>query len=82
MIRQLTVDFNEETDDGLIVAHERDAVPGTLIAVGERLVVGGDDAGVCRAEIAGRGPASGLLFVRLLDERLCEERDGVSGQTR
>ncbi|MGH8884325.1 MAG: hypothetical protein ACRDYX_03960 [Egibacteraceae bacterium] len=82
MIRQLTVDFNEEIDDGLILANERDAVPGTRIAVGERVIVGDDDAGACHAEIVDHDPVSGVLFVRLLDDRLSDERDGVSGQTR
>lgn len=72
MRRQLTVDFNEELDDGLLLAHDRDAVPGTQITVGTRLTVGDDDAGVCLAEVVEYEPTSGVLTVRLLEDQLSD----------
>jgi hypothetical protein len=72
MTRQLTVDFNEELDDGLLLANDRNAAPGARIAVGARLVVGDDDAGVCLAEVIDYEHTTGLLTLRLLDEQLSD----------
>lgn len=73
MRRQLTVDFNEEIEDGLLLANARDAAPGTPIAVGARLVVGDDDAGMCLAEVIRYEPVTGVLTLRLLGEQLTDE---------
>lgn len=82
MTRQLTVDFNEELDDGLLLADDRDAVPGTRIAVGAQLVVGDDDAGVCMAEVVEHDPVSGVLTLRLLDDQLRNQRAEPAAHTR
>lgn len=82
MRRELTVDFNEELDDGLLLAHDRDATPGTQIGVGARLVVGDHDAGICVAEVIEYDAATGLVTLRLLDEQLSDEPTGPATRQR
>jgi hypothetical protein len=66
MVRQLTVDFNRVLRDDLIRGNARRAVPGTVFAVGETVVVGDDDWGVAPAEVVEYEEDSGALVLKLL----------------
>lgn len=68
MVRQLTVDFNRVLRDDLIRGNARRAVPGTVVAVGETVVVGDDDWGVAPAEVVEYDEDSGALVLKLLAE--------------
>ncbi len=68
MVRQLTVDFNRVLRDDLIRGNARRAVPGTVFAVGETVVVGDDDWGVAPAEVMEYDEDSGALVLKLLAE--------------
>jgi hypothetical protein len=68
MRRQLTVDFNRVVDDDVIRGNARRAISGTVIAVGETVVVGDDDWGVVPAEIVEYDETTGALVLKLLGE--------------
>jgi hypothetical protein len=71
-MRQLTVDFNRVVDGDLIRANARRAVAGTVLNVGSVVVVGDDDWGVVRAEVAQHDPETGSLVLRLLGDLVDE----------
>jgi hypothetical protein len=66
--RQLTVDFNRVVRDDLIRGNARRATPGTVIAVGETIVVGDDDWGTASAEVVDYDQSTGALVLRVLTE--------------
>jgi hypothetical protein len=76
--RQLTVDFNRVVRDDLIRGNARRAVPGTVIGVGETIVVGDDDWGVAPAEIVEYDQASGALVMKVLEELQPESTGSLS----
>jgi hypothetical protein len=78
MVRQLTVDFNRLLRDNVIRGNTRRAVPGTVIAVGETVVVGDDDWGVAPARVLEYDEGSGALVLELLAELQPEASATVS----
>ena len=64
--RQLTVDFNRVLRDDLIRGNARRSAPGTVIAVGETIVVGDDDWGVPPAEVVEYDESTGGLVLRVV----------------
>jgi hypothetical protein len=78
MRRQLTVDFNRVVRDDLIRGNARRAVPGTIIAVGQRVIVGDDDWGVASAEVVEYDEQTGALVLRVLGELQPESADAVT----
>jgi hypothetical protein len=76
--RQLTVDFNRVIRDDLIRGNARRAVPGTVFAIGETIVVGDDDWGVAPAEVVDYDEASGALVLKVLEELQPESAGSLS----
>ena len=74
----MTVDFNRVVRDDLIRGNARRAVPGTVIAVGKRVIVGDDDWGVAPAEIVEYDEASGSLVLKVLTELQPETTGSLS----
>ena len=68
VVRQLTVDFNRVVRDDLIRGNARRALPGTVIAVGAKVIVGDDDWGVAPAEVVEYDEESGALVLKVLAE--------------
>ena len=76
--RQLTVDFNRVIRDDLIRGNARRAVPGTVIAIGETIVVGDDDWGVAPAEVVEYDEATGALVLKVLADLQPESTGSLS----
>jgi hypothetical protein len=78
MRRQLTVDFNRVVRDDVIRGNARRATRGTVIAVGEKVIVGDGDWGVAPAEVLEYDEQTGALVLKVLGELQPETTDSVA----